>query len=120
MDNARKVNLDLEALAWGMLMIWWGLRWWPLESLPNGTGLVGTGLILLVLNAIRLLKGVPARNFTTLLGVLALAFGGMLLANSILQFSFELRTFEVILIVFGAFLFVRAFKKPKTKISSRA
>lgn len=114
MDNKRKENLNFETLAWGLLLIWWGLRWWPLESLPNGTGLVGSGLILLGLNAIRLLKGVPTRNLTTVIGALALAIGGMLLANSVLKLSFELPVFEIMLIVFGALLLARAFKKPET------
>lgn len=114
MDDTQKVNLNFEALAWGLLLIWWGLRWWPLESLPNGTGLVGSGLILLGLNAIRLLKGVPTRNFTTMIGILALALGGMLLANSVLQLSFGLPVFEIMLIVFGTLLLARALKKPET------
>ena len=115
MDNERKGDLNFEVLAWGSLLIWWGLRWWPLASLPNGTGLVGTGLILLGLNAIRLLKGVPTRRFTTVLGILALAFGGMLLLNSILQLSFELPVFEIILILFGAALIAGVFKKPNIR-----
>ena len=114
MDNARKDNFNFEALAWGLLLIWWGLRWWLLKSLPNGAGLVGTGLILLGLNAIRSLKGVPARSFTTLLGILSLGFGGMLLAKSVLQFPFDLPVFEIMLIVFGTLLLARAFKIPES------
>ena len=84
MNNARKMNLNYETLAWGALFLWWGIRW-LFEFLPNGTGLLGTGLILLGLNAMRSLNGISAKGFTTILGVLALVFGGLLMASKVLQ-----------------------------------
>ncbi|MBU2610537.1 MAG: hypothetical protein KJ606_06265 [Chloroflexi bacterium] len=116
MNNERKVNLDFETLAWSLLLIWWGLRWWLLVSLPNGSGLIGTGVILLGLNAARSLNGLPTRGVTTMLGILALVFGGLLLAIDVMELSFQLPTFEILLIGFGALLLARAFKKPETKI----
>ena len=116
MNNSRTSNRDYETIAWGLLLIWWGLRWWLLASLPNGVGLLGTGVILLGLNAVRSLNGIPARNITTVLGLLALAFGGLLLAREILNLPFEIPVFEILLITFGALLLVRAFQKPETKI----
>ncbi len=104
MDNERKVNLNFEALAWGALLIWWGLRWWLLVSLPNGIGLLGTGVILLGLNAMRSLNGIPTKGFTTILGILALVFGGLIMASKVLQLSFELPLFEIVLIGLGVFL----------------
>ncbi len=116
MNNSRTPNRDYETIAWGLLLIWWGLRWWPLASLPEGAGLLGTGIILLGLNTVRSLNGIPARNVTTILGFLALAFGGLLLAREILNMPFEIPVFEILLIAFGGLLLVRAFKKQETKI----
>jgi hypothetical protein len=86
-----------------------------LASLPNGVGLIGTGVILLGLNAVRSLNGIPARNGTTILGFLALAFGGLYLAREILNVPVEIPVFEIQLIMFGTLLLVRAFQKPETK-----
>lgn len=107
MDNSRTSNRDFEMIAWGMLFLWWGLRWWPLISLPEGTGLLGTGLILLGLNAARSLKGIPTTGSATFLGSLALAFGGLLLAREILHVPFEIPVFEILLIGLGLILLVR-------------
>lgn len=116
MNKSQKSNRDYETLAWGLLLIWWGLRWSLLASLPNGTGLLGTGTILLGLNVIRSLTGIPVRNNTSAIGVLALVVGGMLLAREILKVPFEIPVFEIVLISFGAFLLIRAFRKPATNI----
>jgi hypothetical protein len=116
MNNSRTSKRDYETIAWGLLLIWWGFRWWPLASLPNGVGLLGTGVILLGLNAVRSLNGIPTRGFTTILGSIALAFGGLLLAREVLNLPFEIPIFEILLIAFGAFLLVRAFRKQETKI----
>lgn len=116
MNNSRTSNRDYTTIAWGLLLIWWGLRGWLFASLPNGVGLFGTGVILLGLNAVRLLTGIPARGSTTTLGVLALVFGGFLMASDMLKLSFQLPIFEILLIALGAFLLVRSFKKTETKI----
>ncbi|MCK6585531.1 MAG: hypothetical protein L6Q49_20715 [Anaerolineales bacterium] len=116
MNKSKKLNRDYEAIAWGLLVIWWGLRWSLLASLPNGIGLLGTGVILLGLNAIRSFSRIPARDTTSVLGFLALAVGGMLLAGEILNMPFEIPVFEILLIAFGVLLLVRAFRKPETRI----
>jgi len=116
MNNSQTSNRDYATIAWGLLLIWWGLRWWLFASLPNGVGLLGTGLILLGLNAIRLSSGVPTRGGTTALGILALALGGFLVINDILKLSLQLPIFEILLIAFGALLVARSFKKTEIKI----
>ena len=56
MENTRKFNPDLGAIAWGALFILWGLtELFP--SLPEGTGALGIGAILLGLNLARYIKG---------------------------------------------------------------
>jgi hypothetical protein len=118
----KKYSLDrkLETFAWGALLIWWGLRWWPLEFLPNGAGLLGSGLILLVLNAIRVQNGIRVKGFTTVVGILLLTFGGLLWAREIMQLSFEIPLFEIVLIGMGVFLLGREFLEPrKTETGNR-
>jgi len=107
MDKTYPLDHKFETIAWGALLIWWGLRWWPLEFLPNGVGLFGSGLILFSLNAIRWLNGIPSKSLTTILGILAFAFGGLLWAGDVLQLSLEIPLFEVFLISLGIFLLVR-------------
>ena len=107
MDKTYSLDRKFETIAWGTLLIWWGLRWWPLESLPNGTGLLGSGLILLGLNAARLLNGIPTKDLTTIFGILALMFGGLLLVRDILQLSVEVPLFGVLLICLGVIILIR-------------
>lgn len=117
MDNIRKLNYNLGTGVWGVLLIWWGIRW-IFTFLPNGTGLLGTGMILLGLNAIRSLMGIRPRHFTTLLGILAIVSGGLYLANSILRLPFELPVFEIMLIVFGMIVLSQGFNKAESNYIS--
>lgn len=106
MNNAQKSNRKFEAIAWGAFFIWWGvIDLFP--SLPDGTGAVGIGLILLGLNAARSLNGIDASGFTTALGILALLLGGTELARSALRLPFELPVFAVFLIVIGTIFLIR-------------
>jgi hypothetical protein len=107
MKNKHTLDSRLEAIAWGVLLVWWGLRWWPLMSLPNGAGLLGAALILLGLNAARALKGIPAKSATTTIGILALVSGGLLLLFDVWHVSFEIPIFEASLIVLGVILLAR-------------
>lgn len=77
-QDRRKIALDgrLAGLFWALLFILTGaLLMFPDERIPRGTWLVGIGLILLTLNAVRLATGIPVRVLPTLLGALALAAG---------------------------------------------
>ena len=71
-------NRMFEAVAWGLLLIWWGLAdsdFGLFPSLPAGAGWIGIGLILLGLNAARALNQIPVSGFTVTLGIFALALG---------------------------------------------
>ena len=106
MDNARKLNRNLETMAWGALLVWWGItELFP--SLPHGTGAIGIGLILLGLNVARSSNGVPTSGFTTTLGILALVLGGLELASAVLRLPFELPVFAILLIVLGVTMLAR-------------
>ena len=69
--------------------------------------MLGTGLILLGLNAVRSLKNIPTVNFTTLLGIFSFVWGGLELANSVLLLPFRLPVLGTILILIGAALLIR-------------
>ncbi len=106
MDNVQSTNRNFEMAAWGALFIWWGITV-LFTSLPHGVGAIGIGLILLGLNAARRLNGIPASGFTITLGILALALGGLELANMVLHLPFELPVFAILLITLGVILFAR-------------
>ena len=106
MDNVRKLNRNLETVAWGAFFIWWGITE-LFNFLPHGTGAIGVGLIWLGLNAARPLNGIPASGFTTTLGILALVLGGLELASSVLRLPFEIPVFAILLIVLGVIMLAR-------------
>jgi hypothetical protein len=95
-DSIRK-NHNIDALGWGALFIWWGLT--LLIQFPAGVGLIGVGLILLAANAARYFQGLGLSGFTTAIGVLALIWGALELAGTVLPLQFPV--FPILLIVLG-------------------
>lgn len=100
MNDVRTINRNLGQLAWGAIFIWWGITE-LFNFLPNGTGALGLGLILLGVNAARSLSGIPVSGFTITLGILALVWGGLELAGALLSLPFQLPVFAILLIVLG-------------------
>ena len=96
-------NRNLDTIAWGAFFIWWGITE-LLGSLPEGVGAIGIGLILLGLNMVRKMKGIPTSGFTTVLGILALVLGGLEIAGAVLNLPFELPVFAILLITLGLLL----------------
>ena len=90
----------------GAIFIWWGIT--ELFRFPNGTDTVGFGLIFLGVNAVRALDGIPTKNLTTILGILALVWGGLDLAPVVLHLPFKLPVFAILLIVLGVIVLARA------------
>jgi hypothetical protein len=105
MNDTNTLNRNFEAISWGTLFIWWGITEMA-KNLPNGTGAVGIGLILLGLNTARYLKNIPMSGFTTILGILALVWGGLELVGAVLSLPFELPIFAILLIVLGILVLV--------------
>jgi hypothetical protein len=103
MENTRNSNPDFGTIAWGAFFILWGITE-VFKSLPEGTGAVGIGVILVGLNLARSWKGLPTSGFTTTFGVLALLLGALQLARSFLHLSFELPVFAILLLVLGLIL----------------
>jgi hypothetical protein len=110
MENTRKSNLDFGTIAWGALFILWGLTE-MFKFLPDGTGAVGIGVILVGLNLARSWTGQPTSGFTTTFGILALLLGGLELVRPYLHISFELPVFAILLLAMGAIVLVRGLKK---------
>ncbi len=100
MDNIQVRNRSFEGLAWGAIFIWWGIIE-LFHFLPDGTALVGLGLILLGVNAARHLSGIPMSGFSITVGILALVWGGLELAGVLLSLPFHLPVFAILLIVLG-------------------
>ena len=74
MYKSETLNHSFATIGDGALLIWWGIVI-MLEPLTIGMGAIGTGLILLALNAARLLNGIPAKGRTTVFGLIALVWG---------------------------------------------
>ncbi len=106
MDNIQIRNRTFEGLAWGAFFIWWGITE-LFQFLPEGTGVLGFGLILIGLNAARFLNGMPISGFTVTLGILAFVWGGLELAGFFLTLPFEIPVFAVLLIVLGIIVLAR-------------
>ena len=95
-DSIRKER-NIDAIGWGALFIWWGLT--LLIKFPAGVGLIGVGLILLAASAARYFQGIHVSGFTTTIGVLALVWGGLELAGTVLPLALPI--FPILLIVLG-------------------
>lgn len=97
MNQSMAIKRNIDALAWGALFIWWGLT--LLVTLPAGVGLIGVGLILLAASAACYFQQIGVSAFTTIIGVLALVWGVLEFAGTVLPYS--LPVFPVLLIVLG-------------------
>lgn len=109
-QNQQKIDLDkrLAILFWPLLLILLGTIWlFPVDRVPVGTLLTGIGLILLGLNAARLLNGIPVRTLPTVLGVVALAAGVAEFAGA------ELPIVPLSLIAIGASIVLELFHARK-------
>lgn len=100
--NKNAFNRRLEDVGWALFLIMIGtLLLVPDEQIPQGTWLVGTGVIMLGINAVRYLNGIRVNGFTIVLGALALAAGlGDLLGVT-------LPLFALFLILMGASLILK-------------
>jgi uncharacterized membrane protein HdeD (DUF308 family) len=103
MENIFKSNTDFSTIAWGAIFILWGITE-MIPTLPEGTGAVGIGIILITLNIARSWKGQPTSSFTTTLGAMLLLLGVLELARPLLHLSFELPTFAILLLALGVIL----------------
>ena len=75
-EPRENLSRRIDGAGWGLLLILTGALWLvPEQELPRGAWLMGTGVLLLVLNAIRSAYAVGARPLTVFLGAVLLAAG---------------------------------------------
>ena len=92
----KELNKRLDNAAWGLFLVMLGCLWLiPDEQVPEDTWLLGAGVILLGLNAVRYLNGIRMSGFTIFLGVLGilLGIGGLL--------GVDLPVFPILVILIG-------------------
>ena len=106
MNNTQTINRNYDAIAWGVIFIWWGITE-LFKFLPDGTGAIGIGVILLGVNAARSRNGIRVSSFSTTLAILALVWGGLELAGVVLSLPFEIPVFAITLIVLGGIILAR-------------
>jgi hypothetical protein len=102
-SRQRDLNKRLETVGWGLFLIMLG-GFALVKDVPEGTWLIGAGLIMLGLNAVRLLLGIRASWFTLILGTIALLAG----LSSVLGVDIPVGPLLIILI--GLAIIVRAFQ----------
>jgi cytosine/uracil/thiamine/allantoin permease len=101
-----ELNRRLESISWGLFLIMLG-GFALLRSVPEGTWLVGAGVIMLGLNAVRLLLGIRVSWFTVILGTVALLSG----LGSVYGVSIPVGPLLIILI--GLSIIVRALDRSR-------
>ena len=102
MDDIHAINHQYSVIGWGALLIWWGIVF-LVDPLTIGMGSIGTGLILLGINAARSRKGIhqyPTRRSNTILGIIALGWGLLDLGRTALAWG-PGASFALFLIVVG-------------------
>ncbi len=104
----RKYN----GLGWGLLAILWGITI-LFDFIPFGIGLVGSGLILLGVHALRSFNAQPTRGDNVTLGILAFTWGALELARPVLLLisasaDWDWGIFAILLVTLGVILLVRA------------
>ena len=101
-DVQRVESKRLDELAWALFLILIGAIWLlPAGTVPEGTWLVGAGIILLGINAVRSKRGIKTSGFAIALGVLALIAGvGHLV-------GVKVPVFAILFILIGASIILR-------------
>jgi hypothetical protein len=102
-SGSRRQAKRLDEIALALILIMTGALWLaPKAMFPEGTWLVGAGLILLGLNAVRRIRGVRASGFGIIVGLVALAAGiGRIIGQ-------DLPIVPILLIILGIGLVLRA------------
>ncbi|MCU0243521.1 MAG: hypothetical protein MUE80_01985 [Acidobacteria bacterium] len=99
----RRQGRRLDEISLALVLVMTGALWLvPKTVLPEGSWLVGLGLIVLGLNAVRRLRGLRASGFGVIIGLVAFAAGiGRIIDR-------DLPIIPGLLIVLGAGLVIRA------------
>lgn len=113
MDPKKKaLDKRLDSIGWGLFLIMIGGLWLaPKETIPEGTWLIGTGIIILGLMGIRYLYGIKISGFWFVLGLIALAFG----ISDV--FGVNIPVLPILIIIIGISIVVKPLIKKRNKPS---
>ena len=104
-ENVQEESLGqrLDAIGWGLFLLMLGGLWLVPEEwgVPEGTWLIGAGVIVLGLTLVRYLNGLQVSGFWLFLGALALGSG---LASVL---GLDLPVFPILLVIAGAAILAR-------------
>jgi len=104
-DPAKQdLNKRLEAISWGLFLIMLG-GFALVKGVPEGTWLIGAGVIMLGLNAVRLALGIPISWFTIVLGTIVF-FSGI---GEV--YGIDIPVGPLLIILIGLAIIVRAFER---------
>lgn len=96
------LNRRLEDIGWGLFLVMIGILWIvPDATVPQGTWMIGAGLIMIGINVVRYVNDIAVNVFSLLLGVLALAAGVASMSG------LNVPVFPLVLIAIGAVLFLK-------------
>ncbi len=109
MDNLKTLNHTIATVGWGALFVWWGISI-LIGPITIGMSAIGTGLILLGVNAARSLKGIPIKNSNAPVAAIAIVWGVL---DTVFNPRFEL-SFAMMLIVIGVVAIASLLKHPET------
>jgi hypothetical protein len=105
----KTLNHNLATIGNGALLIWWGIVI-MIDPLTIGMGAIGTGLIMLGVNAARWMNGIPTKGSTTVIGSIALLWGAI---DTIFDPRLEL-SFAILMIVIGLATIAPLLRHPAT------
>jgi len=112
-SGTRKVNKTafdkrLDSIGWGLFLIMIGGLWLsPKGTIPEGTWLIGTGVIILGLMGIRYLYNIKVDAFWLVLGIVALGFG----ISDV--FGLNIPVLPILIIIIGANITLKPLLKKK-------
>ena len=104
----KALDQRLDAIGWGLFLIMIGGLWLaPDGMVPEGTWLIGTGVIILGMMCIRYLNGIKVNGFWFVVGLIALGFG----ISDV--FGLDVPVFPILLIIIGANIVLKPLLKKK-------
>ena len=103
------LNRTYATIGWGALLVWWGISI-LIGPITIGMSAVGTGLILLGVNAARWAKGIPINSSNTPVAVVAIVWGSL---DHLLHLNFGAST-ATLLIVIGLVAIASLVTHPRT------
>ena len=105
-----RLEQRLDAIGWGLFLIMIGGLWMVPEGfLPEGTWLIGTGIIIFGLTYVRYRKSLPVSGFWIVMGIIAVLFG----IGEV--FGIDLPVFPILLVIIGLSMVLKPFLQKKNK-----